>query len=226
MKIKIRSDSVLIEGYVNAVERLSKPLWSRIGNFIERICAGAFKKALKRNKDVKILLNHDWNRVLGSTAQGNLELEEDNIGLHARATITDAEVVEKAKAGRLRGWSFGFSDRDVENGIEDGMLLRKVHDLNLHEVSLLDDTKSPAYAGTLVTVRSVDGKEEAHFRGEDNTDDDVEIEKEGEEEKNTEEKESQEKNDPVEKTVESSVEKNGNVNYNIYKDIIKDLKEE
>lgn len=225
MKIKIRSDSVLIEGYVNAVERLSKPLWSRIGNFIERICAGAFKKALKRNKDVKILLNHDWNRVLGSTAQGNLELEEDNIGLHARATITDAEVVEKAKAGRLRGWSFGFNDRDVENGIEDGMLLRKVRDLDLHEVSILDDRKSPAYAGTLVTVRSIDGKEEMHFRGEENIDD-VTIEKEGEEKESTDKGEGQEKTDPVEKSVENPVEKNGNVNYNVYKDIIKNLKEE
>ena len=55
MKINIRADSVEIEGYVNAIERNSKPLWSRMGQFIERICKGAFKKALKRNDDVKIL---------------------------------------------------------------------------------------------------------------------------------------------------------------------------
>ena len=227
MKIKIRSDSVEIEGYVNAVERLSKPLWSRIGNFIERICAGAFKKALRRNKDVKILLNHNWNRVLGSTAEGNLELEEDSIGLHARATITDPEVIEKARAGKLRGWSFGFRDREVENGIEDGMLLRKVRDLDLSEVSILDDTRSPAYAGTLIMARSVDGKEEMYFRGEENTDDEIKTETEGEEkEGNTQTEESQEKTDPVEKSVENPVEKNGNVNYNVYKDIIKNLKEE
>lgn len=223
MKIKIRSDSVVIEGYVNAVERLSKPLWSRIGNFVERICAGAFKKALRRAKDVKILLNHDWNRVLGSTATGNLELDEDSIGLHARATITDPEVVEKARAGKIRGWSFGFSDRDVENGIEDGMLLRKVHDLNLYEVSILDDRKTPAYAGTLATVRSADGKEEMYFRGEENTDGEIKTETEEEEKQGSTQTEvSQEKTDPV----ENPVEKNGNVNYNVYKDIIKDLKEE
>lgn len=227
MKIKIRSDSVEIEGYVNAVERLSKPLWSRIGNFIERICAGAFKKALRRNKDVKILLNHNWNRVLGSTAEGNLELEEDSIGLHARATITDPEVIEKARAGKLRGWSFGFRDREVENGIEDGMLLRKVRDLDLSEVSILDDTRSPAYAGTLIMARSVDGKEEMYFRGEENVDDEIKTETEGEEkEGNTQTEESQEKTNPAEKSVENPVEKNGNVNYNVYKDIIKSLKEE
>ena len=120
MKIRVKRDYVEIEGYVNAIERNSKPLMSRIGQFIERICKGAFDKALKRNDDVHILLNHDWERDLGSTKKGNLELHEDNIGLHARAKITDEEVIEKARAGQLVGWSFGFQDREdgVINSIE------------------------------------------------------------------------------------------------------------
>ena len=71
MQINIREDSVELEGYVNAVERNSKPLMSRMGKFIERIKAGAFTRALKRNDDVHVLLNHDWKRDLGSTKQGN-----------------------------------------------------------------------------------------------------------------------------------------------------------
>lgn len=55
-----------------------------------------------------MLLNHDNSRELGSTRDGNLELHEDNIGLRAIATITDADVIEKARKGELRGWSFGF----------------------------------------------------------------------------------------------------------------------
>ena len=155
MQITVRADSVELEGYVNAVERKSKPLWSRIGKFVERICKGAFSHALERNDDVKILLNHDPMRVLGSQKQGNLELNEDNIGLHARATITDPEVVQKAKAGDLVGWSFGFYDREVEQKRdEDGFPLRDVVDLDLEEVSILDNTTTPAYDGTLVSVRS------------------------------------------------------------------------
>lgn len=154
MKINIRADSVEIEGYVNAIERNSKTLRDRVGEFIERICKGAFKKALKRNDDVHILLNHDWQRDLGSTKQGNLELVEDNIGLRAVATITDKEVVEKAKRGDLVGWSFGFMDRDVENTVEHNMPLRLVKDLDLFEVSILDRRKSPAYEGTLIATRS------------------------------------------------------------------------
>ena len=150
MRVTIRADSVEIEGYVNSVERLSKPLWSSLGYFFERVCAGAFGKALKRAKDVKILLNHDPKRELGSISQGNLELSEDAIGLKARATITDADVVAKAKRGDLVGWSFGFYDRVIEQGIEQGLPLRMIRDMDLEEVSLLDKSKTPAYDGTLV----------------------------------------------------------------------------
>lgn len=156
MKINLRGDSVEIEGYVNAIERDSKPLRDRIGNFIERICKGAFKKALKRNDDVHILLNHDWSRDLGSTKRGNLELTEDNIGLHARACITDPDVIKKARNNELVGWSFGFEDRDVEKREKDGMPYRAVKDMDLYEVSILDRTKSPAYEGTLIAARDDD----------------------------------------------------------------------
>lgn len=158
MQINIRDDHIEIEGYVNAVERNSKPLISRIGEFIERVCKGAFKKALERNADVKLLLNHDPERELGSQKQGNLELNEDAIGLHARATITDPEVMQKGIDGDLVGWSFGFYDvpEAVERSVdaETNLPLRKLRDMDLVEVSILDRSKTPAYDGTLVTVRS------------------------------------------------------------------------
>lgn len=155
MKINIRADSVVIEGYVNAVERASKPLLSRFGQFIEKICAGAFGRALERNKDVRIFLNHDAARDLGGTGSGELELYEDNIGLHARATITDPKVIEDARRGNLVGWSFGFEDRavDITQDNETGLPFRMVKDLDLYEVSILNREKTPAYNGTLVNVR-------------------------------------------------------------------------
>lgn len=163
MKIYIRNDSITLEGYVIAIERKSKVLCERGVQFVEMIGAGAFRRAIERAKDIRILLNHNWNRDLGGIADGNLELEEDNIGLKARATISDPEVVADAKRGDLVGWSFGFDD--VDEGVkqlrdeETGLPLRKVNDLELFEVSLLNRKKSPAYAGTLVKVRD-DGSEE------------------------------------------------------------------
>lgn len=226
MKVNIRADKVEIEGYVNAIERDSKPLWSRVGQFIERICKGAFKKALKRNDDVHILLNHDWTRDLGSTKKGNLELEEDNIGLKARATITDPEVIKKARAGELVGWSFGFSDRDVVNSIRDGMPHRAVKDLDLAEVSILDKRKSPAYEGTLISARAED--EAIHFRGEDFIDD-VELKEdqpEITEEATTEVVAEVQEEVPTEAQPKQQEEVVKNIDYSKYEEIIAEMKEE
>ena len=220
MEIRVKEDSVEITGYVNAIERDSKPLLSRVGQFIERICKGAFKKALKRNDDVHILLNHDWNRDLGSTKQGNLELVEDNIGLRARACITDPEVIQKARNGELVGWSFGFQDREVENSIERGMPHRAVKDLDLAEVSILDKRKRPAYDGTLIMAR--DDSEELHFRGEDFIDE-VSIR---EEEVKEEVKDNEMKNNEVKEEEPKQQEVVEKIDYSKYENMLKEMKED
>lgn len=156
MNVEVREDSVHISGYVNAVERLSKPiretLHGKVRTFLERIKAGVFRTALKRNK-VLVLLNHNPERVLASTEDGNAILEEDNIGLKADITIVDREVVQKAREGKLSGWSFGFIANDDELTTEGNDEIRTVTDMELLEVSILDETKSPAYYGTSIESR-------------------------------------------------------------------------
>lgn len=158
MDIEIRGDSVVISGYVNAVERYSKPmranLRGRMQRFIEKIKAGAFETALKRNNNVKVLLNHNKERELANTLDGTAKLEEDNIGLRAEVTIRDAEVVEKAKNHKLVGWSFGFYSNSDDVAQEATIATRTVNDLDLMEVSILDDTRSPAYYGTSIETRN------------------------------------------------------------------------
>lgn len=155
MNLEIREDKVVIDGYVNAVERNSRPLKSRLGQFVERIQKGAFTRALERNDDVAVLLNHDPTRRLGGTKEGNLKLKEDAIGLHARAEITDPEVIDEARNGNLVGWSFGFYDipGGVTESVENGMRVRSVGDMDLREVSIIDRRKRPAYEGTLIMAR-------------------------------------------------------------------------
>ena len=158
MNIEVRNDSVVITGYVNAVERWSKPLRMNLRGvmqrFIEKIKAGVFKNALKRNDNVKVLLNHNPDRELANTKDGTAILEEDNIGLRAEVTITDPEVVEKARNNKLVGWSFGFYSNADEVAHEATIATRTVTDMDLVEVSILDDTKSPAYYGTSIETRN------------------------------------------------------------------------
>lgn len=155
MQIEIRNDSVVIDGYVNAVARDSRPLRDKEGKkFIEQIVPKAFERALSRASEVKLLLNHDSNRQLGSTGD-NLELYEDSIGLRAHAVVTDAEVIEKARKHELRGWSFGFIPTDVTaEDLANGMQRRFVEDMDLQEVSIIDLRKLPCYAGTLIETRA------------------------------------------------------------------------
>ena len=149
MQIEIRADNTaLITGYVNVAGRESRVLRDASGPFVEVVQPGTFQRALEKNP-VGLMFNH--RQALGST-EDVLELKEDNIGLYARALVHDSEIVEKAKAGQLTGWSFGFFvDKDEWKTKEDGMRLRTLEDIDLAEVSILDMT--PAYIATSIEMR-------------------------------------------------------------------------
>ena len=154
MKIEIRNDSVLLDGYVNCPERRSKMMSSPKGKFQEIVAEHTFEKALQRNDDVKVLLNHDETRELASQKQHNVNLFEDNIGLRAQITVTDPDVIKKAQNNELRGFSFGFNK--IDDSWEDtgeGYQLRTLKDIDLREVSILDSSKIPAYNATSIEVR-------------------------------------------------------------------------
>ena len=157
MKVEIREDSVLITGYVNAVERYSKPITGLlkgvVATFIEKVKSGVFTRALKKNDDVKVLLNHDYDKELANTKDGSAKLYEDNIGLRAEVTIKDEDVIERAKNDELTGWSFGFYINDEEVGKEGNLNTRTINDLDLVEVSILTKGHTPAYSGTLIEAR-------------------------------------------------------------------------
>lgn len=153
MDIEIRSDgSMVVEGYVNAVDRFSRELYGHKGKFIEKVEPNVFKRALEMADSISMLLNHDSRRKLADTKDGSLELVEDAIGLRARAIVTDPEVIQEGKKGNLKGWSFGFRNLK-DSWEEDGEIQKRtLHDIDLMEVSLL--TITPAYIATSVSVRS------------------------------------------------------------------------
>lgn len=170
MRIEIRNDRVLIDGYVNAVGRDSKPMLDDDGEkFVEQITPNAFQRSIEKGEEILCLLNHEATRVLGSTRQGNMELFEDNIGLRAICEITDADVIEKAKNNKLRGWSFGFEAlKEHEETLANGIKRRFVDEMNLFEVSIIDEQKIPCYEGTSIETRA-EKSTKLEYRGEDFT---------------------------------------------------------
>lgn len=154
MRVEVRNNKIIIDGYVNAVERASKVLYDTRGEFIEKIRSGVFQKALERADNVDVLLDHEHDRKLADTKSGKAKLYEDNIGLRAIVEIEDAEVIQKARENKLRGWSFGFfCNKEDRKTNEDGIEERTVRDLDLLEVSIIDDKKYPAYIGTSIEMR-------------------------------------------------------------------------
>ena len=169
MNIEIRAkDKAVISGYVNAVERESRVL-HRVGGlpFREIVRQGTFAKALINGNTVQLMLNHE--RTLCDTNSG-LELREDNIGLFAKAVISDKEVISCAKNGKLTGWSFGFKCK--KDSWNDTGEIRTLEEIELDEVSIL--TKTPAYTATSIELRDGDILRECRF------DDDITVEKSAE----------------------------------------------
>lgn len=154
VKVEIRSDNTaVIEGYVNAVERMSRILHDYDGKqFREVVKTGTFAKAIAANPHVKLYFNHE--RAIGGMDDGTLELKEDNIGLYARALVNDPEIVREGRAGNLSGWSFGFwinpNGEEWRDDEQNGRI-RELTDISLDEVSILDVT--PAYYATSINTR-------------------------------------------------------------------------
>ncbi len=155
MKIEVRADGLHISGYVNVTGKLSRPVVTPRGKVIETIEERAFDEAIRKSGDVTVQLDHDAGHVYARTSDNSLTLREDAIGLHADVLITDKTIIEIARKGKLRGWSFGMYN--VENEMEaranDELPIRHIKSLMLDHISLIKD-KIPCYAATSVEYRA------------------------------------------------------------------------
>lgn len=149
MRVELRADHVVLDGYVTAAGRDSRVLASPRGRFVEQVEPGTFRRALERGP-VELRFNHQ--KAIGGTEDGTLELREDNIGLRATAMVSDPEVMEAARKGELRGWSPAFyALKDRWEDWQEGIQRRFLEDIRLKEVSIL--TVTPAYIATTIEER-------------------------------------------------------------------------
>ncbi len=121
---------------------------ARIGTVTETIAPGAFAGVL--DHDVRALLNHDANVVLGRTKSGTLRLFDDPRGLRFEIDLPEArsDLREAVHRGDIDGASFRF----VVGGEQwDGDRRTITAVSELHDITL---ATYPAYPATSVELRT------------------------------------------------------------------------
>ncbi|MCQ2464689.1 MAG: HK97 family phage prohead protease [Oscillospiraceae bacterium] len=157
MKIEERADGLHINGYVNVTGKISRPLITPHGQCVETIEERAFQNAIEKSGNISVTVDHDSTHVYAETRDGTLQLEEDAIGLKATVLIKDKEIIEAARKGKIRGWSFGMYNviDEMEQRAEGQLPLRHVKEFLLDHVTLVIN-KMPCYAATSVECRADD----------------------------------------------------------------------
>lgn len=147
----------------------------------EIIRPGAFAAAIAERQDVRALLNHDPNFVLGRTTAGTLSLSERDKGLLQETKLSTSQTVQDlvvipVERGDISGMSLGFTVRNGNTGQTtvdkgDGTIIVKrageriteymkgdtlYTDRELLALDLFDVTVAtyPAYTGTSVGLRA------------------------------------------------------------------------
>lgn len=165
-KIKIRSisneagvDENYIEFYAAVFNQRSKLLFENGKYFYEIIERGAFDELLaKDNLNIKAVINHDDNKLLGRSKSGTLQLEVDDYGLKAIVktgkTTLWTDTLEQIKRGDLFESSFKFRNNKSDESIlrnENGDLVKTIRKISgLYDVSIVDDG---AYSNTNISAR-------------------------------------------------------------------------
>lgn len=97
-----------IHGYAAVFNQPSEDM----GGFREIVLPGAFAEAIRAD-DVRALVNHDENLVLGRTSARTLRLVEDQRGLYVEITPPDTQYARDLIAAMRRGdvtqMSFAFT---------------------------------------------------------------------------------------------------------------------
>ena len=144
----------MIRGYAATFDSPS----SDLGGYIEIVRAGAFADVLAGRPDVRALVNHDPNLVLGRTTAGTLRLAQDGRGLAVEIDIPDtsyaADLVASMARGDIGQMSFQFTagrDRWTQPEGRSRLLTRELLQVQrLYDVSIVT---FPAYTATTAALR-------------------------------------------------------------------------
>ena len=127
-----------------------------LGGFVEEVRMGAAKKTIGE-ADIRALVNHDVNLLLGRTGAGTLRLEEREDGVQYEIDLPDTtlgrDTAELLARGDYPGSSYGFRAIEDEWGeTEDGRPLRVLTQVAVRDIG---PVAFPAYDDTTTGLRSL-----------------------------------------------------------------------
>jgi HK97 family phage prohead protease len=120
-----------------------------LGRYREKIARGAFKDSIAKD-DIRALINHDPQYLLGRNKSKTLSLSEDTEGLRVEIDLPNTSaarnLVESIKRGDVSQMSFGFTAID-DSWEKDsaGATVRTLRKVKLYDVS---PVTFPAYPQT------------------------------------------------------------------------------
>ena len=149
-----------IVGHAAVFEALSEDL----GGFRERIEPGAFAATIAED-DIRALINHRDDYVLGRNRSQTLTLGEDDEGLTFRINPPDTsyarDLITSLERGDITGASIGFRTITDEWNLEDGEPVRTLRAVRLFDVS---PVTFPAYPQTDLALRALKTFQETRKR--------------------------------------------------------------
>lgn len=153
-----RKHETTLRGHAAVFNKLSDDL----GGFRELLEPHAFRAALRKQPDVKLLHNHNPDYVLARTASGTLELREDTEGLHVFARV-DRRIswVEDLRTSMLRGdidqmsFAFNIAEGGDDWTTADGNVIRTIRQDGVSDLFDVSVVAYPAYPQTSVNMRSL-----------------------------------------------------------------------
>lgn len=166
VRVDTTGDKPAIRGYAALFNTLSEDL----GGFREQLSTGAFADALGHS-DVRALINHDPNLVLGRNKAGTLAMREDAAGLYVEITPPDTQaardLVTSMQRGDVNQMSFAFTvAKEDQAWTRDGTgpWLRTIKKVSrLYDVSVVT---YPAYPQTSAAARALEDVQRAESEAE------------------------------------------------------------
>ena len=151
--VREAGEKIFIEGYFAVFNKR----YEIYEGCAETILPGAFSETL--DSDIRALLNHNTDIVLGRNKAGTLTLREDDYGLYGSIEINKADsdamnLYARVQRGDVTQCSFGFEIlEETYESDSDGNVLWKIAKVKLYEVSVVT---FPAYEDTIVQARKND----------------------------------------------------------------------